>query len=55
MWLWALAQMCKLGIEPDKRVKTRFDRSMQYAVGKALAAGPRNFPNPSWLRPEVGS
>src|SRR5436190_1981963 len=31
VWLWALNQMRKYGIEPDKRVQTRFNKSMQYA------------------------
>jgi hypothetical protein len=34
VWLWALKEMRKLGIEPDERVRRRFERSMQYAVRK---------------------
>jgi hypothetical protein len=56
VWLWALAQMRKFGIEPDKRVQTRFDRSMQYAVGKALRRGAKKLPEPLLrFAPEVGS
>src|SRR5205085_9623408 len=36
VWLWALEQMRKMGVEPDHRVQRRFDRSMQYAVAKAI-------------------
>jgi hypothetical protein len=46
VWLWALDQMRTLGIEPDARVKRRFDRSMQYAVGKALRRGVKRLPEP---------
>ena len=46
VWQWALAQMHKFGVEPDKRVQTRFDRSMQYAVGKALRRGAKKLPEP---------
>jgi hypothetical protein len=46
VWLWALQQMRKHGVEPDARVNTRFDRSMQYAVGKALRRGAKRLPAP---------
>jgi hypothetical protein len=46
VWLWAFEQMRKLGIEPDARVALRFDRSMQYAVGKALRRGAKRIPQP---------
>jgi hypothetical protein len=46
VWQWALAQMRKLGIEPDQRVERRFDRSMQYAVSKALRRGAKGLPEP---------
>jgi hypothetical protein len=45
-WQWALAQMRKLGIEPDARVERRYDRSMQYAVRKALRRGAKRLPQP---------
>ena len=46
VWLWALEQMKKFGVEPDARVQTRFERSMQYAVGKALRRGAQTLPPP---------
>jgi hypothetical protein len=46
VWLWALNQMRKLGVEPDERVRRRFDLSMQYAVGKALRRGVKQLPEP---------
>jgi hypothetical protein len=56
VWQWALAQMRKLGIEPDKRVQTRFDKSMQYAVGKALRRGAKKLPEPLMrFAPEISS
>jgi hypothetical protein len=45
VWLWALDQMQALGVEPDARVKRRFNRSMQYAVGKALRRGVKHLPD----------
>jgi hypothetical protein len=54
VWLWAFAQMRKLGVEPDAKVKRRFDLSMQYAVGKALRRGAKKLPEPLWrFRPEA--
>jgi len=44
VWLWAIAQMRKLGIEPNARVHRRFQLSMQYAVGKALRRGIKQLP-----------
>jgi hypothetical protein len=44
VWLWAFDQMRRLGIEPDARVARRFDRSMQYAVKKALRRGAKRLP-----------
>jgi hypothetical protein len=46
VWVWAIAQMRKLGIEPDERVARRFDLSMQYAVGKAMRRGLKDLPQP---------
>jgi hypothetical protein len=43
-WLWALAEMRRLGVEPDGRTLRRFERSMQYAVGKAERRGIRGLP-----------
>ena len=36
VWVWAINKMRKLGVEPDERVRKRFELSMQYAVGKAI-------------------
>lgn len=44
VWLWALDQMRKHGVEPDTRTQTRFERSMQYAVEKALRRGAKRLP-----------
>lgn len=43
-WVWAIRQMKKLGIEPDDRVQTRFERSMEYAVAKAMRRGIKQLP-----------
>ena len=45
-WLWAIGQMKKLGIRVDDRVRVRFERSMQYAVDKALRRGIKQLPQP---------
>src|SRR3954447_9186810 len=39
VWVWAMNEMLKLGVQPDDRVRNRFELSMQYAVGKALRRG----------------
>jgi len=44
VWVWAINQMRLLGIEPDDRVRRRFDLSMQYAVGKAVRRGVKQLP-----------
>jgi len=46
VWLWAISQMRELGITPDRRVTERFDRSMRYAVGKAIRRGVKALPEP---------
>lgn len=43
-WRWALEEMCRLGIDPDKKVLSRYHLSMQYAVGKALRRGIKQLP-----------
>lgn len=43
-WAWAITQMRQLGIEPDTRVMTRFARSMEYAVAKAVRRGIKSLP-----------
>ena len=45
-WLWAIKQMKKLGVEPDERVRVRFERSMEYAVAKAMRRGIKSIPQP---------
>jgi len=44
VWIWAIEQMIKLGVQPDDRVKKRFELSMQYAVGKAVRRGIKTLP-----------
>jgi hypothetical protein len=44
VWLWAIAEMRRQGVEPDDRVQRRFDLSMQYAVGKALRRRMKHLP-----------
>ena len=43
-WMWAIAQLGHLGIEPDARVRRRLQLSLQYAVGKALRRGLKDLP-----------
>jgi hypothetical protein len=45
VWLWAIATMRRLGIEPDAKVQKRFQASMQYAVDKAMRRGIRTLPH----------
>jgi hypothetical protein len=44
-WAWAIAEMKRLGIQPDHRVETRFARSMEYAVAKAVRRGIKSLPS----------
>jgi len=44
VWLWALAEMRRFGVEPDAKVKRRFDLSMRYAVSKAQRRGIKTLP-----------
>lgn len=46
VWVWALNEMRRLGVEPDARVHRRFQLSMQYAVGKAVRRGVKQLPEP---------
>ena len=46
VWMWAIGQMKKLGVEPDEKVNQRFELSMQYAVGKAMRRGLKELPEP---------
>lgn len=52
-WTWAIGQMRKLGVEPDERVRRRFERSMQYAVAKAQRRGLASLP-PDLVRFSAG-
>ena len=44
VWMWAIDQMRAFGVEPDEKVIRRFERSMQYAVGKAMRRGMKSLP-----------
>jgi hypothetical protein len=44
VWVWAIREMKKLGIEPDARVLRRFNLSMEYAVDKAVRRGIKELP-----------
>jgi len=43
-WMWAIEQLKALGIEPDLRVRRRFEASMRYALGKAMRRGLKQIP-----------
>jgi hypothetical protein len=45
VWLWAIDQMRRIGVEPDARVLRRFELSMRYAVDKAIRRGIRDLPS----------
>jgi len=45
VWMWALGEMRRFGIEPDARVQRRVEMSMRYAVGKALRRGIKHLPD----------
>jgi hypothetical protein len=44
VWMWALNEMRRHGVEPDEKVHRRVDLSMQYAVGKAVRRGIKQIP-----------
>lgn len=44
VWKWAIERMKSLEVEPDEKVLSRFERSMQYAVGKALRRRIKDLP-----------
>jgi len=46
VWRWAIDELGRLGIEPDEKVKRRFDLSMRYAVSKAMRRGMKRLPEP---------
>jgi hypothetical protein len=43
-WQWAMNAMRQYGVEPDARVKRRFELSMRYAVDKAMRRGIKRLP-----------
>jgi hypothetical protein len=43
-WMWSIAKMRELGVEPDAKVARRVDLSMRYAVGKAMRRGIKILP-----------
>jgi hypothetical protein len=44
VWMWAVNEMRRHKIEPDVKVHRRVERSMQYAVGKAVRRGIKEIP-----------
>ena len=46
VWQWALAEMRRVGVEPDAKVIRRFELSMRYAVDKAVRRGMKRLPEP---------
>lgn len=46
VWVWAIEQMQQFGVPVDQRVQRRFERSMQYAVDKAVRRGLKHLPPP---------
>jgi hypothetical protein len=46
VWIWAINEMRRQGVEPDAKVHRRFELSMRYAVGKAIRRGIKNIPDP---------
>jgi hypothetical protein len=44
VWMWAMHEMRRRGVEPDARTHRRFEASMRYAVGKALRRGIKSLP-----------
>jgi hypothetical protein len=46
VWMWALREMRKYGVEPDAKVHRRVELSMRYAVGKAIRRGIKQIPEP---------
>ena len=43
-WAFAIAEMRRHGVEPDRRTLIRVERSMQYAVAKAMRRGIKQLP-----------
>jgi hypothetical protein len=44
VWMWAVDEMRRRGIEPNEKVHRRVELSMRYAVGKAMRRGIKEIP-----------
>src|SRR6202451_19418 len=44
VWMWAVDEMRRRGIEADEKVHRRVEMSMRYAVGKAMRRGIKEIP-----------
>ena len=44
VWIWALNEMKRCGVEPTPAVHRRVELPMRYAVGKALRRGIKQLP-----------
>jgi hypothetical protein len=44
VWMWALHEMRRFGVEPNDKVNQRFELSMRYAVAKAVRRGIKALP-----------
>jgi hypothetical protein len=44
VWMWAVNEMRRHGVEPDEKVHRRVELSMRYAVSKALRRGIKHIP-----------
>ena len=45
-WQWSVAEMRRVGVEPDDKVVRRVELSMRYAVDKAVRRGLKQLPQP---------
>src|SRR5689334_18599536 len=54
-WEFALTEMRRAGVEPDERVARRVERSVRYAVDKAMRRGLKQLPaSLAMFRPRGG-
>ncbi len=44
VWMWAVNEMRRRGIEPNEKVNRRVELSMRYAVSKAMRRGIKEIP-----------
>jgi hypothetical protein len=44
VWMWALNEMRRHGVEPNEKVHRRVELSMRYAVDKAVRRGIKQIP-----------